>query len=65
MLEYTVKADFDGGRWFQAKVLDDAGTLKLELKMNPNTLVISTVEQRRITSAVLGAVEAITRFTSP
>lgn len=63
MLEFTMRVDFDGGRWFQVKALDDAGVKKLEIKTNPNTLLVTPAEQVRITLAIQTAVEAIDRFT--
>jgi hypothetical protein len=61
MLEYKMKVDFDGGRWFQVAVTPE---LKLEFKMNPNTLVVSLEERGRVLAAVTTAVEAILRYNN-
>lgn len=63
MLEFVMKVDFTGGRWFQVKAIDDGGVKKLEIKTNPNTLLVTPAEQVRITLAIQTAVEAIDRFT--
>ena len=60
-LEYRMRIDFDAERWFQVALTPE---LQIEFKLNPNTLVVSLTERRKILAAVNTAVEALQRYQS-
>jgi len=63
MLEFTMRIDFLAGAWFQVKVVDLGAGNRLEIKTNPNTLVVDPAEASKIVFAVQMAVDAIHRNT--
>lgn len=62
MLEYKMKVEFPGDRWFQVAVVLVDGVHKLEFKLNPNTLVVTVEERSKILAAAQTAIEAILRY---
>lgn len=62
LINYKMKLDLPGDRWFQVEVVPSGGTHDLEFSISENPLTVSMQEREKILAAVSVAVQAVRTY---